>query len=237
MNDARDDETGAARRLRAAEAVLDQRPSARVRQAILDAAAAGGAQAGTPPTAPAPIRPAAVGRTLPVRWRWPLAAAASVLVASLALRLATEVERTRPSAATAGAPAAESALKSSPAPSLPPSPAALPPSPAPPPQPTPAPALSERAVTPPASPPPPAADAAVARPFAAAPRAKAASGAATSQAAPEPPTPALWLERIVALRHAGSDDDADRELRRLRARYPDLRIPVEALPPVRRSAP
>jgi hypothetical protein len=97
--------------------------------------------------------------------------------------------------------------------------------------------LSPRSITPPAPPSPPAADAGLARPFPAAPRAKAAAGAASAQAAPEPPTAALWLERIVALRHAGRDDDADRELQRLRARYPDVRIPADALPPVRPSEP
>lgn len=41
--------------------------------------------------------------------------------------------------------------------------------------------------------------------------------------------PARWMERIVALREAGRDDDADRELARLRERYPDTKVPPEAL--------
>jgi hypothetical protein len=36
----------------------------------------------------------------------------------------------------------------------------------------------------------------------------------------------------VALRRAGQHDEADRELKRLRERYPQLEIPAAALPPV-----
>ncbi|HTT11676.1 MAG TPA: hypothetical protein VMG60_12350 [Burkholderiaceae bacterium] len=42
--------------------------------------------------------------------------------------------------------------------------------------------------------------------------------------------PARWIERIIALRDAGHDEDADRELARLRERYPDVKVPPNALP-------
>ena len=41
--------------------------------------------------------------------------------------------------------------------------------------------------------------------------------------------PARWAERIVALRDAGRDEDADRELAKLRERYPDFKVPPNAL--------
>ena len=41
--------------------------------------------------------------------------------------------------------------------------------------------------------------------------------------------PARWMERIIALRDAGHDADADRELARLRERYPDMKVPPNAL--------
>lgn len=41
--------------------------------------------------------------------------------------------------------------------------------------------------------------------------------------------PARWMERIIALRDAGHDEDADRELARLRERYPDMKVPPNAL--------
>jgi len=40
----------------------------------------------------------------------------------------------------------------------------------------------------------------------------------------------LWLERIVQLRRAGSDAEADAELKRFRERYPDVPVPPAALP-------
>ena len=39
-----------------------------------------------------------------------------------------------------------------------------------------------------------------------------------------------WLERIVQLRRAGSDAEADAELKRFRERYPDVPVPPAALP-------
>jgi len=41
--------------------------------------------------------------------------------------------------------------------------------------------------------------------------------------------PARWMERVIALRDAGHDADADRELTRLRERYPDFQVPPNAL--------
>lgn len=41
--------------------------------------------------------------------------------------------------------------------------------------------------------------------------------------------PARWMERVIAFRDAGRDDDADRELKRLRERYPDFKVPPAAL--------
>jgi hypothetical protein len=41
--------------------------------------------------------------------------------------------------------------------------------------------------------------------------------------------PVRWAERLIALREAGRDDDADRELARLRERYPDFKLPPNAL--------
>ena len=42
--------------------------------------------------------------------------------------------------------------------------------------------------------------------------------------------PARWMERIITLRDAGHDEDADRELARLRERYPQFKVPQNALP-------
>jgi len=83
---------------------------------------------------------------------------------------------------------------------------------------------------------------------AAGPRAEQRAAAETDAAAPEQlakarpveRTPAMseesvendpvrWMERIIALRDAGRDDDADRELVRLRERYVDVKVPENAL--------
>jgi len=81
---------------RAASEVLDEAPAQDARAAILAAAArASGA------------RPRPIGR--PPRWRVPLAAAASVLVGTIAVLLATQVERQR------GAEQAETVAAASPA--------------------------------------------------------------------------------------------------------------------------
>ena len=42
----------------------------------------------------------------------------------------------------------------------------------------------------------------------------------------------MWLERIIKLRREGRHDEAEAELKRFRERYPQVQLPVEALPPV-----
>jgi hypothetical protein len=49
--------------------------------------------------------------------------------------------------------------------------------------------------------------------------------------------PDAWARRIGDLRRAGRQLDADLELKRLRARYPDFKVPAEALPPPPASPP
>ena len=46
-----------------------------------------------------------------------------------------------------------------------------------------------------------------------------------------PATPEAWVDRIVRLRAAGRDDEADRELDALRARYPEFAVPAAAVGP------
>ena len=38
-------------------------------------------------------------------------------------------------------------------------------------------------------------------------------------------SPERWLARIAELRHAGRDDEADRQLAEFRRRFPDYRVP------------
>jgi len=59
--------------------------------------------------------------------------------------------------------------------------------------------------------------------------ARSASAAAVSAATPS--TPQQWIERIIELRRAGRQDDADRELAQFRQRNPGYTIPAAALPP------
>lgn len=47
----------------------------------------------------------------------------------------------------------------------------------------------------------------------------------------EPQTPQQWVDRIVAMRRAGRQDEADRELALLRKRYPEFAVPAAALRP------
>jgi hypothetical protein len=106
---------------RAATDALDERPSAATRAAIL-AAAARQVQAG-PRDAREPI---AVPRIAP-RKRWPYAAAAAVLLSSLAVMMATRTEREMPTFTAPVERTAESAAPSSPVPSSePPPPTAAP---------------------------------------------------------------------------------------------------------------
>jgi hypothetical protein len=61
--------------------------------------------------------------------------------------------------------------------------------------------------------------------------APAAAGVAASPAAPmsKAETPERWLARVIELRQAGRDQDADAELKKLRELHPTLTIPETAL--------
>ena len=56
----------------------------------------------------------------------------------------------------------------------------------------------------------------------------AESRGAPAPARPDETDPAAWVERIVALRAAGRDVEADEEIRRLRERHPDIELPPAA---------
>lgn len=63
-------------------------------------------------------------------------------------------------------------------------------------------------------------------------------GAMRQEAAPKESVPKdyeasadAWLDHVVRLRREGRHDDADLELKRLRERYPDVRVPAAALRP------
>jgi hypothetical protein len=108
---------------RAATDALEERPSTATRAAIL-AAAARQVQAG-PRDAREPI---AAPRRITSRKRWPYAAAAAVLLSSLAVMMATRTEREMPTFTAPVERTAESAAPSKPVPSSePPPPAAAPP--------------------------------------------------------------------------------------------------------------
>lgn len=59
--------------------------------------------------------------------------------------------------------------------------------------------------------------------------ARAKSAGASAEVADDEADPARWAARIAAWRTAGRDDEADRELARLRARYPSFTVPRDAL--------
>ena len=68
--------------------------------------------------------------------------------------------------------------------------------------------------------------------------APAVQGAMRQEAAPKESvqkdyeaTPDAWIDHIVRLRRDGRQDEADAELKRLRERYPDYRVPPMALRP------
>lgn len=237
---------------RAASGLLDERPRAGTREAIL-AAAARAVRAR--PTAPG-ARLAPRARIRPARK--PLALAASVLVGAIALTVATRTDDPPPSVPARELAAAEPAEPDAPAP-LATAPAAAPPAPPSPPvasgrarEETPRPAakapaahLEARDAAPDgASPPsaavlavrgaaaPPAAD----RPQSDAPPSRSSERViarpvqrtAPIDGAPED-DPSRWLQHIVALRAAGRDDEADAQLKRLREHYPALEVPPAAL--------
>lgn len=88
----------------------------------------------------------------------------------------------------------------------------------------------DRQERPAASPPAPAAQAETRSKM----RADAASGAVAG-AAVTFQTPEAWLAHIQALRQAGSEDEADRQLEAFRKRYPDYKIPPDVLKNVERK--
>lgn len=252
-----------ARAYRAAHAALDERPSEASRAAIVAAAARA-----------VESQPHAAGSAPRRRWRLPLAAAATILVSSIAVIVAQRTEQQMPAGVTTeSAPAstagtgAESAAKEKPATEI--QPADRPSAPA-----VPAPArrdrpsaVSRNAPAPAASPPvsapaigetgadSTARDAGAAavdrgespRPAAAArrqaqpapahdgpasvvePRPAASAESAGVTATGKAEDPARWLARIIELRQAGREDEADAELKKLRERYPQLTIPEAAL--------
>jgi hypothetical protein len=265
-----DREDATARRYREASAALEERPSAATRAAILAAAAR---QVDARP------RPADAPRTVR-RPRWPLAAAAAVLLSTLAVMMANRTGQEMPSF-TAPAERAPESVAIAPAPSaaVPPSSDNSAPLPAPPIAQSPAPiakrptaakareegssvpdaptarldaqrsdaaspavsarsaerapevasaeARQERPAAPPvAAPAPPRA-----APLARSAPAPAAQEAARLDAARDFEASApMWLEHIVKLRKEGRDAEADAELKRFRARYPDVQVPSAALP-------
>lgn len=211
---------------RAANEVLDEAPREQTRASILAAAARS-----------VDSRPRAADRMR--RWRFPLAAAAAVLIGTIAVVVATRTEReaerlAAAPAETAAQPSADIYAPEPPAaapealPSRSPSPRAERPQPAPPVQKSEAPALAAA----------PATGDAVASAEARSERraeggervgVRAARESAPTASAANEPEPAQWVERIVALRAAGRDDEADRELKRFRERHPQFKLPAAAL--------
>jgi len=236
-----------AARLRSAHELLDERPSPGVRAAVLRAAAES-ARGGS---LTEPVRAA---RRRPARWwlGWQPAAAGAVAVGILAVGISVHVEHEGPVAShpeTSAAPAAA-------APAAPPAPAtnaesfskareAMPAVIAPPPAPRPpVPADALRATKRDLDRPAPAAALAppAAAPVATPPRAAAPAAKALLQNRAEPSRPDAnanpsqrsaspddWLRRIIELRRAGRNAEADDELARFRTAFPNVKIPGDAL--------
>jgi hypothetical protein len=224
-----------AARLRAAHDLLDERPSSKVRAAVLRAAGRG---PGVDAAAGSPHAPATRRR----RWSgWaPLAAAgATAAVGVLAIGVSLHVERERPVAqklesppaaamsppAAAAAPAAPTrkaapALAAPPAPTrdAAPAPAALAAAPR-------APAATAARMSPSVQNVAPAAADAGAPPL---PEGASEQRARSSRAQAAVVSPDDWLRRIVELRRAGREAEADRELARFRAAFPSAKVPPEA---------
>jgi len=55
--------------------------------------------------------------------------------------------------------------------------------------------------------------------------ASARKAAKAAMVAPHPADPKVWLQQIAALRAAGKSDQADAEMRRFKAAFPDYRAP------------
>ena len=223
-----------AARLRAAHELLDERPSPKVRAAVLRAAAE--SAHGNPVTASGGAQ-----RRLSARrwfgWR-PAAAAVTVAVGILAVGISVHLERETPTesrsetqaAPAMAAPRDEAKSTASPPPSAPRPPVAQD-------------ALratkrnTERAAEAPAGAPAPmmqmqAAPARAAAPFAkklAPDEAGPAPPAAEASRARRPASPDDWLRRIIELRRAGRGAEADDELTRFRAAFPNVKVPDDAL--------
>ncbi len=246
---------------KAANAALDEAPRDQTRAAILAAAARA-----------AGSRPQPVGRAR--RWRLPLAAAASLLVGTVAVLLATRIDEVavedaepmRPTASVAVSSAAEPAARGDAADSTAeskvadaaeigravPSEGRLREQ-----RPSAPPAARDSArndqtaqrnepAAPAAAVAPPVAAAAKPEAFAdrrataAAPAERSAreeiggmrrSAEAAAKEAPWRATAEAWIEHIVKLRAEDHHDEADAELKLLRERHPDLRLPAGVLRP------
>lgn len=245
MTDDRDPQArGIAGAYRGANRALDERPDPSTRSAIL-AAAARAIEA----------KPQPVGATPARRWRVRLAAAATVLISTIAVIVAQRTEREMPAEVLAErappAQTADAAIPVEPQTQATPVPEAAPPrTRAPrraeppaaakaetePPRAAEAPQIAAAAPEPQREAAPPAADAA-GQPLIA-PEAQSRerradslerSAGAPAMAAKESEPPERWLARIIELRQAARDDEADAELKKLRERHPDLKIPEAAL--------
>ncbi len=234
---------------RAASDALDERPGAAARAAILAAAARAGDAA--------PLHVKLASR----RWRIPLAAAATVLVSTIAVMVAQRIEHEAQVTAEHAVPPAQGGRVDARDAAAPPTVAA----PATPRAPAvmqaprrEAPAVSSRSA-PAAAPerardeasagraagkvtgaaaepgevggaaPPMAAAAPAPARDAQAARAQTEAGAAATASAAHADNPERWLAAILELRRAGRDAEADAELKKLRERYPEFRIPPDAL--------
>ncbi len=113
------DDSRSLRGYRAATDALDERPSAATRAAIL-AAAARQVQA-----TPRDVQEPPAAPRIAARRRWPYAAAAAVMLSTLAVMMATQTEREMPTFTAPADRAAENAAATAPS-SAPPSPAVLP---------------------------------------------------------------------------------------------------------------
>lgn len=237
---------------RAAADAMDEQPSAQARAAILAAAAR---------AVDARPRDVAAGSRLRTRPRWPMAAAATVLLSTLAVFVARQTEHEQQGAKVAEAAPPQTVARTVPiAPAEPAAPAEA----APPVAQAAPPAASEKAVA--AAPiarleEPVAADtqgaasrkpAPPAAPAPALPSLPALSGsvgnAVRSSGGPDPGGGPMgqpsaeeralsagdWLAQIVRLREAGRHAEADAQLQRFRERYPQVRVPDQALPPASR---
>jgi hypothetical protein len=240
------DDLRVVQRLRAAEAALDERPSPRVRQAVMRVAA-DAVRKGAARRAMSAVRAWSAARWLQPRWRWSMPLAASVLVGAIAVGLVSEVQRASVPSGATGAASPQSEIEARSKPEAPPPAAPAPASTASAMAPlratpelsrsggavtpqrdalAPAPVLSGKVITAPSEIPAARAEAPVSAPISARKADRAAA-----QATAKEETPQQWIDRIVAMRREGRQDQADRELIRLRERFPGVVVPPAALRP------